>query len=107
EGRYAYFIPRKSGDFKKIDLAHDPPAVIATGTKDPDLRPRIAAVSEKAQSVFALEERPVPAERRGPAWPYAPSRWIKAFSTSALTLQRQFEVPLADCHSLVASRDGK
>jgi hypothetical protein len=106
--QYAYFLPRKTGHVKKIDLLAEPPVVIATGSKDPDLRPLIAAVSEKEDSVFALEERPVLEERRAlPAWAYAPSRWVGVFRASDVRFQRQIALPLADCHWLTASRDGK
>jgi hypothetical protein len=107
-GPDAYFLPRKTGVLCKIALSAEEPAVVATGAKDPDLRLSVAAVSEPAKSIFVLEERPLLEERRGlPAWPYSPSHWLKVFSTSDVSLQRQIELPLADCHWLAASRDGK
>jgi hypothetical protein len=99
-GRHAYFLPRKPGQLKKIDLLSDPPVMIATGG-DFNLRWNRHAVSERAERVFAVEDR------WNPTGLYEPSRWVKVFSTSDLSFQREIELPLADCHWLAPSRDGK
>jgi hypothetical protein len=112
--RYAYYLPSSISNppglpgplpeaalLKKIDLSADPPQVIAKGPKgDPDLRARIAAVSESAGAIYVVEER------RNPQFTYEPSRWVKVFSARDLSFQQRIELPLADCQSLAVSRDG-
>lgn len=100
-GRNAYFLPRKPGLLKKINLSGDPQVTLARGAQDSSVRHDVAAVSERAGRIFMLDDR------RNPAGLYAPTRWVKVFSTADLGFQQEIEVPLADCHWLAASRDGK
>jgi hypothetical protein len=99
-GRYAYFLPRKPGRLTKIDLSSDPPVIIATGG-DFNLRWNRHTVSERAERIFAVEDR------WNPKGLYEPSRRVKVFSTSNLSQLSEIELPLADCHWLATSRDGK
>jgi hypothetical protein len=113
QGQYAYFLPnpptrhpsvayptREPGLLKKIDLSIDPPKVIRKGDKpQPDLRSAI--VSEAAGAIFALLD----------AWneqfTHEPSRRVRVFNVSDLSVQREIDLPIADCRSLAASCDGK
>jgi hypothetical protein len=100
-GRFAYFLPRKPGELKKIDLTQQPPAVVHTVKNDFNVRFSVATVSEAAKRIFALEDR------LSPTGLYEPSRWVSVFLTSGLGLEQRIEAPLADCHWLAASRDGR
>jgi hypothetical protein len=100
-GKNAYFLPRKPGLLKKIDLSGDPQVTLARGAQDTSVRHYVATVSERAERIFILDDR------RNPTGVYAPTRWVKAFRTAELSFQQEFEMPLADCHWLAASLDGK
>ncbi|MBW8884436.1 MAG: hypothetical protein JF612_06570 [Planctomycetia bacterium] len=101
DGQTAYFLPRKTGLLKKIELRGDPRVTIARGPDESNVRDSIAVVSERAERLFVLDDR------RNPAGAYQPARSLKAFGTGDLRFQCEIEVPLADCHWLAASRDGK
>jgi len=75
--------------------------MIARGPDESNVRDSIAVVSERAERLFVLDDR------RNPAGAYQPARSLKAFSTGDLRFQCEIEVPLADCHWLAASCDGK
>jgi hypothetical protein len=100
-GGNAYFLPRKPGLLKKIDLTGDPQVTIARGAGEANVRGYVAAASEHAGRVFLLDDR------RNPAGLHQPARTLKVFSTADLSFQQEIEVPLADCHWLAVSRDGK
>jgi hypothetical protein len=112
--RYTYYIPYAirsrpkaneplpaPGHLKKIDLSGDSPSVVIVGEPVTGLRANIASVSQRAGRIFVLEDR------QNEEWTYEPSRWIDVFRTSDLSFERQVELPLADCHRLATSRDGK
>jgi hypothetical protein len=101
DGRNAYFLPRKSGLLKKIDMSGEPQVATARGADESNLRQNVAAVSERAGRIFILDDR------RTPMSAYDPTRWIKVFSAADLRFQQEIELPLADCHALATSHDGK
>ena len=101
DGRIAYFLPRKPGLLKKIDLTSDPQVTIARGAGEANVRGYLAAVSENAGRVFLLDDL------RNPAGTHQPARTLKVFNTANVSFQQEIEVPLADCHWLAVSRDGK
>src|SRR5206468_3059995 len=55
DGRNAYFLPRKSGLLKRIDLSADPQVLIARGAGESNLRQDVAAVSDRAERIFMLD----------------------------------------------------
>jgi hypothetical protein len=112
DGKHAYYVPQHSsqdstrrpfGYLRKIDLTADPPKVIRiTDQRQPNLRARVATVSESAGALFVAEDK------RGPdGSAIAPSPRVKTFHTLTLAPAADIVTSLTDCDCLAASHDGK
>jgi hypothetical protein len=108
-GRYAYYLPTKvaangPGKFlKKIELTADSPRVVFKSTEPAaGFRENIAAISEAAGLIFALDD-----ERQGINHITVPSHRVRVLNTKDLKTARTFELPLTDCRGLEISVDGK
>jgi hypothetical protein len=106
--RYAYYLPRQPwknqepGYLKKIDLACDPPNVIHRADKpELALHPGPAVASEPVGHLFVVQ-KPFPAGNQR-----QPARRVRVYATKDLRLQQEFDLPVADCHCLEVSSDGK
>jgi hypothetical protein len=114
-GRHAYYVPQaisqhpslprplpEPGFLKKIDLLANPPRVLGTSAqRQPSLNAAIAVASEAAGRLFVLEDK------WNERFTHEPARTVKVYRTTDLTLDRQIELPVADCQHLEVSRDGK
>jgi hypothetical protein len=99
---HAYYVPWKPGTLKRIDVASDPPRVVAHGAKQyEDLKADIAAASERAGAVFVAVRN-----QRGDGRLDRCQR-IRAFRTSDLSQIAEAEVPLDGFDRLEMSKDGK
>jgi hypothetical protein len=109
--RYAYYVPRHPSNpkepidvLKKIDLAADPPKVIAKGEQpQPNLIGPVL-ISEAAGALFVVKAKVGPPGLNGSM--VEPTRGIFVFDTKILKLKKEIEFP-CDFTSLSISRDGK
>jgi hypothetical protein len=98
-GEMAYYLPKKEGFVRKINLTASPPVVVRRASeRQSSLYPRVSAVSESTGTVWVQVAHLSPGGAN-----YLPSNTARILDTSNVNPIADLRLGIADCDCMAAS----